>query len=604
MPALSPAPGAGRVGEGMAIPESLPAETGRVVPQLRIDELLDELQGRVASVRSSRDRVRKLLEAVIAIGSGLDVEAALTKIVQAAATLVDARYGALGVIGGDQRLARFITVGMSQAQITAIGAYPEGHGLLGELIRNPVPLRAADLSAHAQSSGFPANHPLMRSFLGVPVRVRGQVYGNLYLTEKAGGAAFDADDEAVLTALAAAAGVAIDNARLFEESQRLAEESQRHYAEARRRQEWLEITGDLSRELLSAEQARDVMAGFIGRVRAFAHADLALIAVARADQTGLLIVAADGQGAERLIGTVVGIDDTLFGHVYKSGRSELVADVQRDERAVWEASAAPDLGPVFLAPLGAAGHSRGALSVSRVAGAEAFDQQTADLTAELAVQAAVVLELAQRRKDSEQLSLYADRDRIGRDLHDLAIQRLFATSMSLQSAYKITGKPEVARRVTQAVTDLDETIRVIRSTIFSLHAHEMDEDALSVRAEVIGICERAAAVLGFTPAVRFNGPIDTLVSEPASEHLLAVLREALSNIARHAHATSAEVDVSADATGIKLTVTDDGAGIREGGRRSGLANLRERAEQLDGTFTTAPGATGGTVLEWAVPIID
>ena len=587
----------------MAMPEPLHVETARVLPGLRIDELLDELQGRVASVRSSRDRVRKLLEAVIAIGSGLDVEAALTKIVQAATVLVDARYGALGMIGEDQRLARFITVGLSSAQIAAIGAYPEGHGLLGELIRHPVPLRVAEIGAHAQSYGFPAGHPPMRSFLGVPVRVRGQVYGNLYLTEKAGGAAFDEDDEAVLTALAVAAGVAIDNARLFEDSQRLFEQAQRHYAEARRRQDWLEITGDLSRELLSAEKTGNVMTGFIARVRAFARADLAVVAVVQAEQEGLLITAADGQGADRLIGTVVGIEDTLLGHVYKSGRPTLVADVRQDERAAWDASAGPDLGPAFLAPLGAAGQSRGALSVARVAGAEGFDEQTAELTAELAVQAAVVLELAQRREDSELLSLYAERDRIGRDLHDLAIQRLFATSMSLQGAYKITAKAEVARRVAQAVADLDETIRVIRSTIFSLHAHEMDPDACSVRAEVIDICERATAVLGFRPAVRFNGPVDTLVSEQVGDHLLAVLREALSNTARHAAASKVEVDVSADGVATTLTVTDDGAGFPEGVRRSGLANLRQRAEQLDGSFTTTPGADGGTVLEWSVPFL-
>jgi len=588
----------------MVMPEPFHTETVRVLPQLRIDELLDELQGRVASVRSSRDRVRKLLEAVIAIGSGLDVEAVLTKIVQAATVLVDARYGALGVIGEDQRLVRFITVGMSPAEITAIGAYPEGHGLLGELIRHPVPLRVAELGAHAQSRGFPANHPPMSSFLGVPVRVRGRVYGNLYLTEKAGGAVFDADDEAVLTALAAAAGVAIDNARLFEDSQRLFEQAQRHYAEARRRQDWLEITGELSRELLSAERTDDVMTGFVARVRAFAHADLALIGVAQPEHEGLRIVAADGQGADRLIGTVVDIEDTLLGHVYKSGQTALVADVRLDERASRELDVALDLGPAFVAPLGASGQSRGALSVTRVAGAEAFDEQTAELTAELAVQAAVVLELAQRRKDSELLSLYADRDRIGRDLHDLAIQRLFATSMSLQGAYKITAKPEVARRVVQAVADLDETIRVIRSTIFSLNAHGMDQDSSSARAAVIGICERATAVLGFAPAVRFAGPVDTLVGGETGEHLLAVLREALSNTSRHAAASKVEVDVSTDPKTITLTVTDDGAGIPEGVRRSGLANLRERAEQLGGTFTTTSRADGGTVLVWTVPVPD
>jgi len=567
----------------------------RILPQLHIDELLDELQGRLSSVRSSRDRVRQLLEAVVAIGSGLDLEAALAKIVQAATALVDARYGALGVVGGDRKLSRFITSGMSEAQIAAIGAYPEGHGLLGELIRHPVPLRTEDLSAHPQSYGFPANHPPMHSFLGAPVRVREQVFGNLYLTEKNGGVPFDADDEAVLTALAAAAGVAIDNARLFEDAQRL-------YAEAQCRQEWLEITGELGRALLSDERSADeVMSVFVRRVRAFTRADLALVAVPDPQGAGLLIAAGDGDGAERLVGTVVGIESTLLGRVYKSGHSALVADVCQDDRADRESAAAFGLGPALITPLGSGGAARGAVSLSRRAGEQPFDPQLAELTTELAVQAAVVLELAQRRKDSELLSLYSDRDRIGRDLHDLAIQRLFATSMALQTAYKITEKPAVARRIAQSVADLDETIKVIRSTIFSLHAHDLDEDAPSVRAEVIAVCERATAVLGFPPSVRFAGPVDTLIGEQAAQHLLAVLREALSNAARHAHATTVEVDLAADTAAVTLTVADDGVGIPDGGRRSGLANLRERAEQLGGTFTAAPRDAGGTTLTWTVP---
>ncbi|HEU5427462.1 MAG TPA: GAF domain-containing sensor histidine kinase [Actinocrinis sp.] len=573
-------------------------KVARILPQLHIDELLDELQGRLSSVRSSRDRVRQLLEAVVAIGAGLELETVLATIVRAATSLVDARYGALGVIGGDLKLSRFITAGMSQEQIAAIGAYPEGHGLLGELIRHPVPLRSEELGAHPCSYGLPANHPPMHSFLGVPVRVRGEVFGNLYLTEKSGGVLFDADDEAVLTALAAAAGVAIDNARLFEDAQRL-------YAEAQRRQEWLEITGELGRSLLSDEHtAGQVLEAFVRRVRAFTRADLALVAVPGADGAGLLVVAGDGEGAERLVGTVVGVESTLLGHVYKSGHSALVADVREDPRADRETMAAFDLGPALITPLGSGGAARGAVSLSRHAGAQPFDPALAELTSELAVQAAVVLELAQRRKDSELLSLYADRDRIGRDLHDLAIQRLFAISMALQTAYKVTEKPAAARRIAQSVTDLDETIKVIRSTIFSLHAHDLNQDAPSVRAEVITVCERAAAALGFPPSVRFTGPVDTLVPEQVAEHLLAVLREALSNAARHAHATTVEVDLSADTAGVSLTVADDGAGIPESGRRSGLSNLRERAEQLGGTFTATSRQAGGTALTWRVPALD
>ena len=580
-------------------------EVARVLPQLRIDELLDELQVRLASVRSSRDRVAQLLEAVVGIGSGLDLEQALTRIVKAATTLVDARYGALGVIGGqsdaEQHLARFITVGLTEQQIAAIGAYPEGHGVLGEVIRHPQPLRTEELSAPPRSSGFPADHPPMHSFLGVPVRVRGEVFGNLYLTEKNGGVPFDADDESVLTALAAAAGVAIDNARLFEDSRRLAAEAQDLYAEARRRQDWLEITSELSRGLLSAEPSQDVLAAFVHRVRVLTRADLAVVAVPTPAGDGLEIVASDGQGADRLLNMMIGIEDTLAGRVYKSGVTAVVEDVRRDERAGQATIAAFGLGPALIAPLGAGGASRGALSLTRLAGSAPFDAELAQMTTELALQAALVLELAQRRRDSEQLSLYADRDRIARDLHDQAIQRLFGLSMSLQGAYQITQKPAVAKRIAQGIEDLDETIKVIRSTIFALGAHELDQNAPSLRAEVIEVCERATGTLGFSPAVRFTGPVDTLVDKSSAEHLVAVLREALSNTARHARATSVEVDLAADSAKVTLTVTDNGVGLPDGGRRSGLANLREGAEQLGGTFAAGPGPAGGTRLSWSVP---
>lgn len=573
----------------VSVNDRLGDEVSRVLPQLRIDELLDELQTRLAAVRSSRDRVRQLLEAVVGIGSGLDLETALTRIVQAAATLVDARYGALGVLGGDNRLARFITVGVSPEQIAEIGPLPEGHGLLGELIRHPEPLRTEDLTQHPQSYGFPANHPPMHSFLGVPIRVRTEVFGNLYMTEKAGGAPFDADDEAVLTALAAAAGVAIDNARLYDE--------------ARRRQEWLEATSELTRGLLSGSDLDDALAGFTQRVGAMAVADLTVVALPDPEGEDLVVVAADGIGEQRFRGAALEIDASLLGSVFKSGQVEKLDDASADPRA--RIDVAPDipLGPAILVPLGGAGQVRGVLAVARAAGGVVFDDAVVQLVSDLAFQAAVVLELADRRRDSELLSLYADRDRIGRDLHDLAIQRLFATSMSLQGAYKITQKPAVAKRIAQAISDLDDTVKVIRSTIFALHSHEIGEDdAPSVRAQVIESCERVAEQLGFSPSVRFSGPVDTLVPEEVSEQLTAVLREALSNAARHARASKVDVEVSVDGTHVTLTVIDDGVGIPPGGRRSGLANLEERAQQFGGRFSADPGASGGTVLAWSAPI--
>ena len=577
------------VERSVSVNDRLGDEVSRVLPQLRIDELLDELQIRLAAVRSSRDRVRQLLEAVVGIGSGLDLETALTRIVQAAVTLVDAKYGALGVLGGEQRLSRFITVGLAPEEIAKIGPYPEGHGLLGELIRHPEPLRTEDLTTHEQSYGFPANHPPMHSFLGVPIRVRTEVFGNLYMTEKQGGAPFDADDEAVLIALAAAAGVAIDNARLYDES--------------RRRQQWLEATSELTRGLLSGLAVDEVLAGFARRAATFAQADLVVVALPDAEREDLVIVAADGVGAELLRGTAVDVEDSLLGAVFKSGQPDSVPDMAADERARPDLIPGIELGPGLVVPLGASGQVRGVLSLARVAGAAPFDVSIPQLTADLGVQAAVVLELADRRRDSELLSLYADRDRIGRDLHDLAIQRLFATSMSLQGAYKITQKPAVAKRIAQSISDLDDTIKVIRSTIFSLHAHDLDEnEAPGVRAQVIEACERVAEQLGFSPSVRFSGPVDTLVPDEVAEHLVAVLREALSNAARHAQARKVDVEVTVDGTHVTLTVMDDGVGIPATGRRSGLANLAERAQQFGGRFSADPGASGGTVLVWSVPL--
>jgi len=514
------------------VTERLGDEVSRIPPKLRIDELLDELQVRLASVRSSRDRVSQLLEAVIGIGSGLDLEQALARIVQAAATLVDAQCGALGVLGAGR-------------------------------------------------------HPERPDVLGAPIPVREEVFGNLYLTDKRGETPFDADDQAVLTALAAAAGIAIDNARLYDD--------------ARRRQEWLEITADLSRGLLSSEDAEDVLAAFVRRMRAFAHADLALVAVPGAESGEMLIVAADGDEAELVRGASVGVEETLLGHVYKSGERAAVADIQRDERAHQVGTARLGLGPALIVPLGAGGHARGAVSLIRRTGSAVFDAELTNLAAELAVQAAVVLELAERRRDSELLSLYADRDRIGRDLHDMAIQRLFATSMSLQGAYKITDKPAVAKRIATAVSDLDDTIKVIRSTIFALHSHGRGGDVLGVRAQVIEVCEQAARTLGFTPSVLFNGPVDSLVGWQIAEQLLAVLREALSNTARHARAGRVDVELTADQETVTLTVTDDGVGLASGGRRSGLVNLESRAAQLGGGFSVRPGRSGGTVLTWSAP---
>ncbi|MFN8035604.1 MAG: GAF domain-containing sensor histidine kinase [Acidimicrobiia bacterium] len=364
-------------------------------------------------------RLTELLDAVLVVAGDLSLPAVLRRIVESACTLVDAQYGALGVIGADGTLADFVTVGSSPEMIDSIGHYPEGKGILGLLVTESQPIRLADLTTHPASFGFPEGHPPMRSFLGVPIRIRDSVFGNLYLCDKRSAPEFSGEDESLVVALATAAAMAVENARL---SSRL-----------------------------------------------------------------------------------------------------------------------------------------------------------------------------------EEAAIVADRERIARDLHDKVIQRLFATGMSLQAAARRAMLPDVGARIDQAVDELDETIREIRTTIFALEPRSTA--GRSIRAEILGVIAEATNRLGFQPHIHFDGPIDHTVPGPVADHLLAVLREALSNVVRHSEASRVDVVVRAEAD-LTLRVLDNGVGStgRAAGKGRGLENLAARAAQLGGFFAVGPGANGGTTLEWRVPL--
>jgi two-component system, NarL family, sensor histidine kinase DevS len=571
-----------------------PDASGRpeLLPQFRLDELLAELQGRLQTVLVTRDRMRGLLEAVVAISSGLDIESTLRRIVETAVELVDATYGALGVIGSGGRLAEFIPVGLTGEEIGRIDHWPEGRGLLGLLIKDPRPLRLSDIAGHAESSGFPAGHPAMRSFLGVPVRVRDEVFGNLYLTNKRGGGEFTEDDEAILLALGAAAGVAVDNARL--------------YQAARRSQRWMQASGEVTTALLSGTEPAEVLARITSQARDLSDADIAVLALPDGEGRRLTITYADGDGADAVCGVVLPVGQSLSGQVLATGDSMTSADFADDERAAAAARAAMShVGPAVVFPLGAPGSRRGVLTIGRRHGREPFPQAEAAFAASFAAQAGVALELAASRAEAERLSVYLDRDRIARDLHDLVIQRLYATGMSLQGTMPMISRPEVAERVTRAVDDMDQTIREIRGTIFALQARDAGTPS-DPGADIVGLVEEMTAVLGFAPSLRLGAGLRTLNSEKLSEQALAVLREALSNMARHAGASQADVTVDVDQDGfLTVIVTDDGTGIPAGGRRSGLRNLADRAAKLGGELRLGPaeGAAPrpGTRLEWRVP---
>ncbi|MBP0449020.1 GAF domain-containing protein [Kitasatospora sp. RG8] len=567
------------------------SESSAPVPRLRLDELLDELQARLDTARGTRDRVHSLLEAVLAVGRDLELTQALQHIVEAAVTLVDAEYGALGVIGEDRRLSQFIPVGVSEERIKLIGALPSGHGVLGELIRHPEPLRLSRISDHPASYGFPANHPPMSSFLGVPIRVRDRVFGNLYLTEKRGGADFDAEDESVLATLAVAAGVAIDNARL--------------YARARLREQWLAASAEVTNALLSGKEEQDVLDLLVARAAGISGADLAVVALPLPDGGALEVRIAAGLGEQAHRGLVLPVHGSFVGAAVLTGGLVVSPDVRKDPRITSGPPRWEGLGPAVAVPIGTTEHRvRGVLMLARAAGSALFGEEESGPLLGFAGQAAVAMELAERRRDSEQVALLRERDRIARDLHDLAIQRLFATGMTLQGATRFIDHPEASDRVLRAIDDLDETARTIRATIFGLRLRESGPAATGLRSRVVEVVERAARTLGFTPGLRMSGLLDVTVPAEIADAAVAVLEEALSNVARHAHAGSAEVTLTAG-TELSLTVTDDGVGLPAGGRRSGLANLADRASALGGTFTAGPcPESGGTALEWRVPLAE
>ncbi len=569
-----------------------PADTHPVLPHLRLDDLLAEVQTRLQAVLAARDRMRGLLQAVVAVGGHLDLETVLKEIVEAAVKLVDAKYGALGVIGEDQRLIEFVPVGLDETEIADIDHWPDGLGILGQLIHDPRPLRLADISQHPASFGFPVGHPPMHTFLGAPIRVRDEVFGNIYLTEKQGGAEFDEDDEAMLVALAAAAGVAVENARLYEE--------------ARRQQRWLRASGEVTSRLLSGTEPDEVLRLITELARELSGVDLVVLALPDESGRALVIEYATGEGADRTIGAVLPMERSLAGTVMETGEAVSVTDFGNDERTARAAREALNLGPAVVVPLGAPGNVRGVLTAGREPGRQPIPTAAAEMVATFAAQAAVAVQLAEHRRESERLSVFEDRDRIARDLHDLVIQRLYATGMSLEGAMPLITRPEIATRVRTAVDAMDETIKDIRATIFALQARATDKPP-GTRARILAVADEMAGPLGFAPSLRLSGPLDDVITGELAEQLLTALREALSNAARHAGA--GRVDVTIEAGGadeperdIVLRVRDDGIGIGKSARRSGLRNLSERAKHFDGTMRVGPLAGGGTELVWRVPM--
>lgn len=516
-------------------------------------------------------RMDRLLEAVLTVASNLELESVLERIVEAACDLVEARYGALGVIDEEGRgLSAFVHHGFDPGTAAEIGHLPEGHGILGLLIEEPSPIRLDDLTEHPGAYGFPAGHPPMHSFVGVPILVREEVYGNLYLTEKRAEGGFTREDESLLIGLAAVAGTAIANARLYEEAQR--------------RDRWHDAIAEVSAAVLDGEPSRAVRQRVAVQGAALVDADTACVIEPHAE--GLWVLASVGDAPSE--GFLV-------------GAAEITAAEETLERGE---PARTDHGPIFgsaavWVPIRVAGEVVAAIGVGRD---RPFSAPEVDLLASFASQVDVAWSFERAQADLQRLSLVADRERIGRDLHDTVIQRLFATGLSLQAAQrKVSGQPELFERLEGAVDDIDGIVKEIRATIFALQSSgDLDR---GVRSQVLDLVEELSSFLPRAPRVRFDGPIDTIVGPTIRDHLLPVLRETLTNVAKHAAANDVEVEVAADHAGVRLRVADDGVGMpEEPGQGFGLANLHERAAQLGGTVWIGSTSTdGGTVVIWTVP---
>jgi len=579
-----PAGAAAGVGDAAAAVSALAlTELSRV----RLDELLAELLDRVGEVMASRERLQALLSAVVAISSDLELRPTLERIVAAACQLVNARYGALGVVGerhgpsGGKRLVEFITEGLSPMQHTAIGHPPTGEGVLGLLIDEPRPVRMPDITRHPRSYGFPANHPPMHSFLGVPVRIRDRVYGNLYLAEKRDGAQFTDDDEQIVVALAAAAGVAIENARL--------------YLVGQRRQRWLAAATEITELLVGRVRRSEALELIARRVREVADADLVLVLVHDED-TGVLTVDVAqfrDEASPGLVGAPVAVDQSHFGPALH-GREQLVVE-SLHAAAPWPVPL-PDR-PATVVPLATADALHGLLVMVSPDDEDRRADELAMLST-FAGQAALAFERALAQEEREMYMILEDRERIARDLHDVVIQRLFATGMQLQTAARLSVRPEVAERINAAVDDLDTTIREIRSAIFELRTPMTSQ----LRVEIREIVASAGDQLGFRVGLALDGPVDSAVPNEVRVDLLAVLREALSNVVRHAGARAVQVAVRVGGGRLRLRVSDDGHGVPEQGRRSGLKNMQSRADKAGGSFDLRPNTPSGTIVEWTVPV--
>jgi signal transduction histidine kinase len=555
-------------------------------PRLSIEALMSQLVEQASVIMIAQQRLRQLLKASHSIVQELSLPAVLRRLVATAKDVSGAKYAALGVIGSDGTLEQFLHVGMEDDTVRAIGELPKGRGVLGALIDNPKPIRLSRISEDPRSSGFPDGHPPMTTFLGVPIRSRDVVFGNLYLTDRADGGPFTAEDEELVLALAATAGIAIENARLYEES--------------RRRQEWLRASGEISRQLLDPEaDYAETLHEIATSVKRLASADVVtLVTPTRDDPVQLEVIIATGAAERELIGIRYPTENSIAWRAMQDGQAVRLAFVDQHPDVYLHLRPYVPVSQAMALPLRGEAGPRGAIVAGRLIPHAPFTASDLDMAGTFAGQAAIALELNDARADQQRLGVLEDRDRIARDLHDHVIQRLFAAGLSLQSIAATVEDDTLHERLSRTVGELDETIRQIRTKI-----HELQEDSSqSLRGTALAVVDQLAPLLPDRPDVSLIGPLDSISDEAIIADVEAVLRESLTNVTKHAHATQVRVRIQAGKQQLHLTVTDNGVGLGRSKRRSGLANLSRRAERQGGYLEVCDSAEGGLRLRWSIPI--
>ena len=538
---------------------------------------------------TSKDRKDQLLESALVLASDLSLDVVLQRIIELAVKLTDARYGALGVVGADGRLLDFITTGITPEDRQAIGPLPVGEGILGVLIRDAKPLRLRVIADDPRHVGFPPNHPPMQSFLGAPVRGRGKVFGNIYLTEKQGAREFDAEDEAAVVVLATHAGVAIENARLYEET--------------RRRGQWLEAVREISSAILAGTEGDGVLQIVVHRARELVNAATATIVAPAGSGRGdpLTIRVADGAHAAELVGLPIPIEGSVSGDVIRSGRPTVLADASRNSRTYQPMISLGNMGPMVLVPVVLRGQPFGTLTVSNPIAGAAFDDEAVRLVETFADQASVALEYGRAQAELNRLSLLDERERIGRELHDGVIQSLFSVGMGLQATAVRSRDPEIETRLEAAVSEIDRAIRDLRNYIFGLRPGILADRQLEQALE--DLAREFEEKSGVTTVTDIDGTVAAELA-PRAADLVQLTREALSNVGKHAQATTCRVSLHRDGDQAVLEIDDDGRGFDSAAPQTGLGlrNLNDRALAIGGRVTVESKAGEGTTVQFAIPI--